>query len=130
MASQNEGPYLPPIVAGEAIAQWDCVKINASGQLVKTTGVASEDNTLCGVAQEAIASGAYGTVRAINSVSSSKCRAASAFSAGAKVYTMTDGEVDDVSTSLTVVGVAIEAATAANDIVEVVHIKGGNDDIS
>jgi predicted RecA/RadA family phage recombinase len=48
------------------------------------------------------------------------CKAAGAFSAGAVVYGRASGLVDDISTSSAIkIGTALEAATAANDLVEV-----------
>jgi len=49
-----------------------------------------------------------------------KCKASGAFSSGAILYGRANGLVDDIATSSAVrVGVALEAATAANDIIEV-----------
>lgn len=129
MATQNDGPT-KTFIAGEDITQWACVMLDSSGEVVETTGVASEDNTFIGIAQEEASEGDPVTVRMVNCVATSKCLANGAFSAGAKVYTMDDGEVDDVTTSLTCVGVALEAASGAGSVVEVAHIRGGNDDIS
>jgi len=129
MSKQNEGPTMT-FLAGADVEQFDCVRLAAASTVTKTGGVASEDNTFIGVAQNAASSGEPVAVRMVNCVASSKVRVTSAVTAGAKVYTMADGEVDDVTTSLTVVGVALETADAANEIIEVAHIRGGNDDIS
>jgi len=128
MATNQAGTTVN-ILTGEAITQYACVMFNSSGVLVETTGVASEDNKFVGVAQMATASGAMCPVT-LHGTGSVFCIATSTFAIGAKLYTMDDGEVDDVVTSLTVVGIAMEAATAADDIIEVMPIAGSNDDIS
>jgi hypothetical protein len=128
MARQVDGPT-DTVKAGEALGEFDMVKL-VSGIAYKTTGVAGEDNAAYGVMQEAVAVGKYGTVRVMNCVASSKCRAAAAITKGARVFTAADGEVTSTATSLTSAGIAAEAASAANEIIEVKHVKGANDDIT
>jgi len=127
MATQQAGTPIN-LIAGGTIKQYAAVKLVA-GVAVATGGVASEDNTYVGHAQQAAVSGGVVAVT-LAGTGTVKCIATGAFAKGAVVYTMADGEVDDVTTSLTVVGVALEAATAADDIIEVCPIRGGNDDIS
>jgi len=128
MATQQAGTTIN-YIAGGTITQYAAVKIDATLGLIVTSGVASEDNTFVGVAQQAAVSGAVVPVT-LYGTGTLKCKATAAIAKYAKVYTMADGDVDDVATSLTVVGVAMEAATAADDIIEVSPIAGADDDIS
>jgi len=115
------------VVLGEAVtALHSLLKLNSSGVAVLTTGVASEDGHTIGTALE---TGSIGDTIAVRHFSNptKKCVANGAFSKGARVYTFANGEVDDVATSLQVAGVAMEAATAAGDVVEVMTIAGGED---
>lgn len=129
MADQVDGP-VKTFIAGGTITQYDVVKLNSSGTVERTGGVASEDSHVVGIAQAAAASGAEVPVRHINCVASSKCRAGSAITKGSRVYAITGGEVDDVSTSLTAIGVALEAASAADEVIEVAHVQGRQDDMT
>jgi len=128
MAYEQNAPIT--MTTSAAVAIHDCLIVDSSGTVKPSTGVASEDNTFIGMAMHAADSGAEVSIRPYIPGTISKVRVKSAVTAGTKVYTMATGEVDDVTTSVTCVGVAIEAATAENDIISVVHIRGGNDDIS
>lgn len=91
--------------------------------LVKVTGaaqcgvVAAVGDRVIGVLQnKPQAAGAAATV-AIRGVS--KCVADKAIAAGAAVYASADGQVTDVSTGATYVGVALQAAAAAGELIPV-----------
>ena len=115
MSQATEG-RTKTFTAGAAIGQWILVKLS-SGKLA----VAALGDEWIGVIEEAafadldrrsvVMRSAEGTI---------KCVASGAFSAGAVVYGRAAGKVDDISTTSAVrVGIALEAATALNDIVEV-----------
>jgi hypothetical protein len=129
MANQVNGPNIT-VELGEAVtASFTLLKL-VSGIGYLTTGVASEDNALFGIAQETGSAGDKIQVRCINCVATSKVKAAAAITKGVGVFTAASGLGSSTATSLTRVGIALDAATAANDIIEVAHVVGGNDDIS
>lgn len=129
MASYTVGPEMTFESAG-TLAQFTLVKMGSGGTISNSTGVASEDNDVFGVVQEAATSGDSVRVTNLNCVGSFKVKCAGAISRGAKVYTAASGLATATATSLTCIGLAREAATAANDIIEVVRVLGSNDDIS
>ena len=126
MANNN----YPTITLGGTVAKYALVKINASGVGVVTTGVASEDNALVGVAQEAGVSGDSIAVRPIIPGTISDVLVGGAITLGARVYTAASGKGSSTATSLTSVGIALKAATSDDDIIPVIQTVGGNDDIS
>lgn len=70
--------------------------------------------------QQAFASGDIVTVALRSKQGTYKMAASGAFSQGAIVYGRASGKVDDISTTSAIrAGMAMEAATAANDLVEV-----------
>jgi len=129
MASYNIGPQMT-FEASATLAQYTLVKMDAAGTISNSTGVASEDNDVFGVVQEALTDGDSGTVMHLGQVGSFKVKAAGAISKGAKVFTAASGLATATATSLSCIGVARDAATAADDIIEVLRILGSNDDIS
>ena len=106
-------------IGGGAIGQWLLVKIvtGNSGKLA----VAGFGEEWVGIIEEAaFADRDQRSVILRNAAGSVKCVAGGAFSAGAVVYGRAGGKVDDIATSSAIrVGIALEAATALNDIVEV-----------
>jgi hypothetical protein len=130
MSTQNDGPEFTIVLAEAVTELFTNIKLDSAGKGILTTGVASEDGTLIGPAQELGAIGDSIRVRNASIVASSKQVATGAFSAGARVHTMASGRVDDVVTSLTCTGVAKTAATAAGDVIEVINIAGSNDDLT
>ena len=102
--------------AGGAIGKHILVKLS-SGKLA----VAALAEEFIGTLEdEAFADLNVRSVRLKSAQGTIKCVALTAFSVGAVVYGRAGGKVDDVSTSSAVrVGVALEAATAVNDIIEV-----------
>ena len=101
-----------------------------AGLGVVTGGVASEDNTLFGVAQEDGVAGETINVRAINACAVSDVMVGAAVTLGARVFTAASGKGSPTATSLTSVGIALLAATADLDVIPVAHVPGSNDDIS
>lgn len=118
--SQQYDSWYRTFVAGEAIAQYDQVYISGAN----TVSIADLTNRPIGVSQAAAAIGAAVTVKML--YPTFKVRAEEAFAAAALLYTENSGTVQDTaaSTSLPMYQ-AIEAATAAGDIVEVVPIHYG-----
>ena len=119
----------PTITLGGTVAKYALVKL-VSGVGVVTGGVASEDNALIGVAQEAGVSGDSITVRPIIPGTVSDVLVGGAISLGARVFSAASGKGSATATSLTSVGIARVAATADGDIIPVIQTVGGNDDIS
>lgn len=114
--SQQVDTNTKAFTAGAAIAKNILVKL-ASGKLA-VAGLAEQP---IGVTQhETFADGDVVSVELLSRAGTLKCTAAAAVTQGAVVYGRAAGKVDDVSTSSAVkIGVALEAATAAGDIIEV-----------
>ena len=129
MANQVDGPTIT-VVLGEAVTAENTLIKLVSGIGYLTTGVASEDNALLGIAEGIGSAGDEITVRVLNCVASSKVKVAGAITKGAGVYTAASGLGSATATSLTRVGIAATAATAANDVIQVIHVAGGNDDLT
>lgn len=118
MLDQDLGPESTSPAAGEAISQWDLVKVHTDNTLMKTTGVASADERKIGVAQEAIASGKRGLVRWLGLVATAKVKAAGAYAAGTLLYSGAGVATSD-ATSQTVIGSAANSSTAADDVITI-----------
>ncbi|MBS0187108.1 MAG: DUF2190 family protein [Planctomycetes bacterium] len=115
MATENLTGF-KNMLAGAAIARGDRVKLTAANT-VQTAGLGE---AAIGIAQDAIASGGYGTI-ALFAGRTFKMRAAGAIAAAALVYGRASGEVDDLSTSAgNAIGWANEAATAQGDFIEII----------
>lgn len=107
-------------VAGETIERGLLVRLSAA----ETVSIAGLAQTPIAVATRRVPAGEQGAFDLLSKAGTVQCKAGGAFSAGAVVYGRAAGLVDDISTSSAVkIGVALEAATAANDIIEV--LPGG-----
>lgn len=117
MAEFIDGPVKTLQAAG-AIGQYVLVKCSAANT-VDVAGLAEQP---IGVAMRAaFAAGDDVPVRLLSACGTIKCYAAAAITVGTVVYGRASGYVDDNSGSSAVrVGVTLDAATAAGDIVEVV----------
>ena len=118
MAVQRNNPIT--LTAGEAIA--------AAFLRAKVTGtgaawLADAVDGGVGTFQKNYASGALVEIR-LDSAGTSKMVASAAISAGAKVYAAASGKIAASGTK--VIGTAIEAATANNDVIEVLPHPGVN----
>jgi hypothetical protein len=111
MSKQCDSPI--SIVTGEAINAFCRVKISGATVIYADAGAAG-----IGTVQEYTASGAMACIR-LHGGGTHKVRAAGTFSAGATLYGAADGEVDDTVVG-SPLGYALEAATAAHDIIEMV----------
>jgi len=104
--------------AGGALAQRILVKLSSG--VLAAAGLAEE--FIGSIDEAAFAAGDPRSVTLRNKQGTMLCVAAGAFSAGAVVYGRAAGKVDDIGTSSAIrVGIALEAATAADDIVEVLN---------
>lgn len=103
--------------AAAAIGKGVLVKLSAAG----TVDIAALGENPIGVAEEpAFAAGDRIAVRYRSAAGTIKCKASGAFAVGAVVYGRAAGLIDDISTTSAIkIGTALEAATAANDLVEV-----------
>ncbi len=103
--------------AGEALAAYRCVKLS-SGTIVYAD--AADDQAWIGITQEACANGANVAVKLKTTASTFKVTAGEAFALGASLYSDADGKLADTDpTDGVILAVALEAATAEDDIVEV-----------
>ena len=113
----NEGKRT--FTAGEALANKRRVKIK-SGTTTSPIEVEYADagEQHIGITEYAVASGELVAIKLRTSEGTQEVTAAGAFAIGATLYGAADGKVDDASSG-TAVSIAIEAATADGDIVEV-----------
>ena len=107
-----------PFTAGEALEAFRRVKYSAGTVIYADAGEYS-----VGVTEHSVASGAVVSVRLANAAGTRTIEAAGTFSIGAELYGAADGKIDDTAIG-TVYGTAMEAATAAGDIIEVIPHVG------
>jgi hypothetical protein len=117
MSQENENG-IKAFVAGEALA------INRRVKLSGTTVVYSDAGEVwIGTTKEAVASGANVSVKLLTFPGTRKVVAAGTFSAGAELYGAVDGKIDDIEIGQ-VAGTALEAATAAGAVIEMLPHVG------
>lgn len=119
MATQTDSVYKTFQATSTAIAKGVLVKINSSG-LILATG---DENFAIGVTLEDIAASDYGPVKLW--APTVFVTASAAITQGAKLFSQTNGRVDDATggTGVTIGLVALEAATAAGDIIEAAQFR-------
>ena len=100
--------------AGEALAVYRLVKKNGSADEFV---YADADASPHGVVQKAVANGDPVCIRLLGKGMTHKLVAAGAITAGAAIYPADDGKVDDASSGGRSIGIALEAAAAAGDII-------------
>jgi hypothetical protein len=101
--------------AGEALQPYRLVKLS-SGEAV----YADSGDTPIGATCETVPDGKQTKIVLLNKQGTIQLEAAGAISANATVYCKDNGEIDDVDAGSDVaVGIALEAATADGDIIEV-----------
>lgn len=118
--SQLTDGNIRAFTAGEALNAFCRVKLDTDGTII----YADADHDAIGITEAAIADAAVGPVRLSTASGTVKIRCAGALSIGDTVYGAADGEIDDATDGV-LVGVAIEAATAAHDVIEVVPAVAG-----
>lgn len=113
-------------IAGEAIEQYDLVYLSGENEV----SVNDLTDQPIGVAQRRADSGSPVSVKLLSSPGTFKVRAKEPLSAGATLYTEDGGEVQDSATPTAwPILVAIEAATAEDDIIEALPIAFGGEAI-
>ena len=115
MATMVEG-NTRTFVASAAIDQFLRVKLS-SGQLA---AAGADDIDIGTLEEEAFASGDVRAVRLASATGTRKMVASEAISLGAKVYGAASGKIADTGSGRTI-GIALEAATADGDIIEVLY---------
>ena len=114
--SQFSDDNVVTIAAGGTITQYDLVQISGA------TVIQNELATIpIGTALKGAASGALVPVKLVSGAGTHKVRVKEALSAGALLYTESAGEVQDTAQATAYpIGYALEAATAEDDIIEMV----------
>lgn len=107
-----------PFLAGGAITQYRAVKI-AAGETV-TTATAGTDSVI-GICQEEVTAGDATAGRLVNvmMLGVSRCIAGAAITIGATVMTDATGRVVAATATNRPIGIALQAASAAGDHVDV-----------
>lgn len=109
-------------VCDEAIAIWLRAKMDADGR-VTIAGAADQDIGVSAAAT--FAAGESLPIVLLSKQGTHKAVAAGAIAAGAKVYGAAAGKVNDVqATGSFLRGVALEAAGADNDVIEILPMVG------
>jgi hypothetical protein len=108
------------LTAGEALAAYRRVKLSSNTVVYSDAG-----ENFIGITEDAAANGA-GVAVGLLGGRTFKCVAAGAVTAGADIYGAADGKVDDAVVGLKI-GVALEAALAANDVIEVLIDKDASE---
>lgn len=119
MSQSNPGPT-KTFTAGAALSQFARVKLS-TGKLA-AAGLADGAAELGTLEEAAFADLDVRAVLLANAPGSRKMIAAKSISAGATVYTAASGKISDAAaTGATKIGIALEAATADGDIIEVLY---------
>ena len=114
MATQTDS--IRSLTTAAAISAFQRITINSSGQ----AALATNDDLAIGVLQADAASGDVGAVRLFHPTF--QMQAAGAITAGSQVYPTTGGQISGSAVG-TQIGLALEAATAARDIIEIALTK-------
>lgn len=107
--------------AGVAIAQY--LRVKLSGGKLALSGAADHDNDLGVIREPAFADGDIRAVIVRTKEGTLPMVAAGAVTVGDLVYTAANGRVSTTSTGATKIGIALSAAGAAGDIIEVLPIN-------
>lgn len=113
--SQEHDTAFPTYTAGEALEKFRLVKFSAARTVVYADAADQPIGRTCAPA----ASGDPVTVALLNKEGTMKMVASEAFAVNAQLYTAADGKVADTASDYEV-GVAVEAASGNNSIVEVI----------
>ena len=119
MTQYVEGPT-KAFTAGAAIAKHLRVKLSSGVLAVAGAGTSDEPVEIGTIEEAAFAAGDLRSVRMRNAQGTVKMVASAAIAAEAAVYGAAGGKIDD-TTSGAAIGIALEAATADGDIIEVLR---------
>jgi len=123
MSQQVDGNH-KTFEADAAIPIYSRVKLDSDGKIT-VAGLADKD--IGTATREAFAAGDEIAVKLRTAAGTHKMLASEALAAGATVYTETSGQVQDTAQATAFqVGTALEAATAANDVIEVIYNSHGD----
>lgn len=120
MSQQVDGAIIT-LEAAEAIGAYIRVKLDSNGK----AAIAGAKEPTLGITQRAVASGEDVAIKLLNGFGTYKMTANAAITARTVVYGTASGKIDDSAGAGLVgcaVGVALEAATAQNDVIEVLAI--------
>ncbi|MES2788134.1 MAG: hypothetical protein V4719_00835 [Planctomycetota bacterium] len=120
MSAQIEGSTRA-FRAGGAIGAYKRVILSSGKLALAGVGATDYGNEIGITEQAAFADGDVISVRLRNAPGTRKATAATSFAVGAVIYGAAAGNIDDVSSG-TQLGIALEAATALNDVVEFLPI--------
>lgn len=110
--------------ADAAIALYQRVKLDADG---KVTVAGLTDRCIGTAVKPAFAAGDLVTVKLRTASGTHKMIVSEAVAAGALLYTESDGEVQDTAQATAfLIGTALEAATADQDVIEVLYNAHGD----
>jgi hypothetical protein len=117
MSQYNDG--VRTLQAGEALAKHRLVKLDAAARDVVYAD-AADGLSAIGSTEYAVANDEQVAVRLCNAPGTCKLVASAAITVNAKLKAANDGKIAAAGTTATetVIGLAIEAATADNDIIE------------
>ena len=119
--SQNVDSNFKTYTAGAAIGRFIRVKLSSG---VLAVAVLADREWIGTLEEASFASGDIRRVRLRSSFGTMKMIANAAIAAGAPVFTVAAGKVGATGTGAFYVGVALEAAGADGDTIEVLHIGG------
>lgn len=121
--SASSSTEVKTMVAGAAISAYTRVYLSAANT-VSAAGATGATSYAIGYTLEDAASGDNVPVKLL--APSRLVRAAVAITAANELYPAASGQVTGISTTLRQIGVANEAATAANDIIEMLVVESAN----
>jgi hypothetical protein len=114
MTTSNSSGYRTFQAISAAIGLGKRVKVDSNGLI----SVAAAAEGAVGVTVEAVAADGYGTVKLFNAGGTFIMCANAAITRGAQVFPTAGGNIDDAGTTALPL-VALESATAQNDLIEV-----------
>lgn len=113
MTTSNSSGFKTFQATAVAIGEGKRVKVDANGLI----SVAAATDGAIGVTVEVVAASGYGTVKLFNAGGTFIVCANAAITRGAQLFPTAGGNVDDAGTTALPL-VALEAATAQNDLIE------------
>lgn len=111
--TQNDTGFKSFTATSTAIALGARVKVNSSGLML----VAAATDAAIGVTTQPVAADGNGTVKLFGAPGTFMMLAGAAITAGAQLYPLASGKVDDTGTTALPL-IALQAATADGDLIE------------